>query len=100
MGLFLRDFDDAVRKGDGERLIRCWKYMTLIFKAYNHTKYAYAGLQLQANVLGRLTPNEAHRLKWNRTINVRGGKGNNISLDMRLEPLNHALKELLQEVIL
>lgn len=98
MGLFVRNFDDAVREGDGQRIIRCWKYMTLLFKAYHHSKYAFAGLQLQANIYALCTPREAHRLMWNRTVNVNGQKGKNISLDLRLEHLNHILKEMLRNL--
>lgn len=98
MGLFVQNFDDAVREGDGSRIIRCWKYMTLLFKTYHHTKYAFAGLQLQAHIYAVCSPSEAHRLMWNRTINVSGKKGKNISLDLRLEHLNHVLKEMLRNL--
>lgn len=32
LGMFLFNFDDAVKEGDGERVMRCWKFMMLIFK--------------------------------------------------------------------
>jgi serine palmitoyltransferase len=34
MGLFVRNFDDAVREGDGQRIIKCWKYMTSLTKIF------------------------------------------------------------------
>ncbi|CAB4009403.1 PREDICTED: uncharacterized protein LOC107352495, partial [Paramuricea clavata] len=55
-------------------------------------------LQLQANIYALCTPQEAHRLMWNRTVNVKGQKGKNISLDLRLEHLNHILKEMLRNL--
>ena len=73
LGMLIYNFEDAV-KGDGERIIRCWKFMMLIFRAYNHTKYAFAGLQLQSCLKASLTPCQAHSLTWNRTVNTRGGK--------------------------
>lgn len=98
MGLFVRNFDDAVAEGDGARIIRCWKFMTLMYRSQHHTKYAFAGIQLQANLLARCTARQAHRLIWNRTVSTKGGKGNNISLDLRLEHLNNILKGMLRNV--
>lgn len=65
-GLFIRNFDDAVKEGDGQRIVRCWKFLMLIFKAHGHPKYALAAFQMQANILALLTPREAHQLMWNR----------------------------------
>ena len=95
LGLLLHNFDDSVREGDGERTLRCWKFLMLIYKCYNHTKYAVAALQLLANVNAMLSPRKAHSLVWNRTINNKGGKGKNISLDLRMEHIVHLHKEML-----
>ena len=43
-------------------------------------------------------PIEAESLKWNRTVNNRGGPGNNISMDIRMEHLIHLTKELLKHL--
>lgn len=51
MGLLLRNVDDAVKEGDGDRIIRCWKISLLLFRAHHHTKYALASLHLQAALL-------------------------------------------------
>ena len=96
IGMMILNFEDAVKEGDGERITRCWKFMTLIFRAYNHTKYALAGLELQLNLKALLTPFQAHSLTWNRTVNTKGGKGKNIALDLRLEQLNKVLKDMLR----
>ena len=78
-GLFVANSDDAVKEvHDGERILRCWKFALLIFKAYNHSKYALASLLLQAEVIAMLTPRQAHCLKWNRTVNTPGCKGKHI----------------------
>lgn len=50
MGILSRNFDDAVKEGDGERIFHCWKFAMLIYRAYGHTKYALAALQLQASI--------------------------------------------------
>lgn len=98
MGILIRNFDDAVKEGDGERLICCWKFAMLIYKVYNHNKYALAALRLQAYIMAMLTPREAESLVWNRTVNNKGGAGNNISMDIRMEHLINLIKELLKHL--
>ena len=97
-GLLLRNFDDSVKEGDGERIIRCWKMSLLIFRAYGHTKYAYATCHLIAAIQATLTPHQAHCLMWNRTVNNTGGNGRNISMDLRLEHLNNFTKGMLKDL--
>lgn len=98
IGLFIRYFDDAVKEGEGQRIVRCWKFLMLIFKAHGHPKYALAAFQIQANILAILSPREAHQLIWNRTVNNKGGRGKNISLDLKLEQINNFTKELLKNL--
>ena len=98
MGMFLKNFDDAVKEGDGDRIIRCWKFAMLIYKAYGHNKYALAALRLQASVMAMLTPRQAEILVWNRTVNNKGGTGCNISMDIRMEHLICLTKELLKHL--
>ena len=70
----------------------------LIFKAHGHPKYALAAFQMQANIRALFSPREAHQLIWNRTVNNNGGKGKNISLDLKLEQINNFTKELLKNL--
>ena len=48
-GMLYLNFTDAIREGDGERIIRCWKYLLLHFFADGdkNTKYAIEALFLQ-----------------------------------------------------
>ena len=98
LGLLLQNADDAVKEGDGPRIIRCWQFFLLYFKAYGHHKYAYAAFLLLTKVKATLTPAEAEQLIWNRTVNRKGGLGRNISCDLRLEQLNCLTKELLHNL--
>lgn len=98
MGLLLKNFDDAIKEGDGERILRGWKFALPIYRAFNHNKYALAALQPQANVKAILNPREAHWLTWNRTVNNRGGIGNNIYLDLRMEHLINLTKGMLKNL--
>lgn len=98
MGLYLRNFDDSIKEGDGLRTLRCWKFALLLYRANNHTKYALAALRLQAFTQAMLSPRLAHTLMWNRTVNNKGGVGKNIPMDLRLEHLNNLLKGLLKHL--
>ena len=40
LGLLYMEFIDAVREGDGERIVRCWRYFLLIFKATGRKNYS------------------------------------------------------------
>ena len=66
LGLLLYNADDSVKEGDGERLMRVWKFLTFVFRSHGKHKYALAGLRLMASRLALLTPRQAHRLTWNR----------------------------------
>ncbi len=44
LGLLIRDAEDAVKEGDGERLVRVWKFLTLLFRLTGCHKYALAGI--------------------------------------------------------
>jgi L1 cell adhesion molecule like protein len=93
LGLLLRNFHDAVHEGDGNRIVRVWKFLLLLFRGYNKTKYAYAALHLQAEIKALLSESKAHELIWNRTVNDRYGSGNRKSNDLKMENLNLIAKE-------
>lgn len=95
-GLFLLNMQDAVKEGDGERLLRLYTVALLFYKAYGHHQYAYSTFLLTVQINATLSPSLAHSLKWNRFWNGKGGKGKNISLDLHLEHLNNFLKSFLK----
>ena len=33
LGLLYREFSDSIKEGDGHRVLRCWRYLLLVFKA-------------------------------------------------------------------
>ncbi len=98
IGLLIRNADDAVKEGDGDRIMRCWKMFLLYYKAYGHHKYAIASFLLQSNVMAIFTEAQAQQIVWNRTVNRKGGRGRNISCDLRLEQINRLSKELLHNL--
>ena len=93
MNLMARNFHDASREGDGERLIRCWKFLLLHFKSDGRIKYSVEAFHLLAQVNALLPPHLAHDLTWNRTCNVNGGEGKNIPLDLMVEHFNRVFKD-------
>lgn len=94
-GFFLLNIQDAVREGDGDRLMRLYKVALLFYKAYGH-QYAYSTFLLTLQVNVTLSPRMAHSVIWNRFWNGRGAKGKNIPLDLHLEHLNNFFKSLMR----
>ena len=78
LGLLIRDAEDSVQEGDGERLLRVWKFLTYIFRLTGCFKYALACLRLIASVNGLLTHGEALRLTWIRFAGIKTGRGKRI----------------------
>ena len=88
-----RNFHDASRWNDGERTLRCWKFLLLHFKADGRIKYSVEAFHLLALVNALLPPHMAHQLTWNRACNVSGGEGKNIPLDLMVEHYNRVFKD-------
>lgn len=93
MGLLAWDFEDAVREGDGERILRLWKFLLLLFKQAGKTKYSIEAARLLCCVHVTLSEQKAYELMWNRTCSTHGGLGSTKSLDLALEHLNRDFKE-------
>ena len=92
-GLLLSELRDAIHHGDGPRIIRCWKFMLLYFKAYNHHKYALEAFRLLVLTNGISSPLVKEQITWSRTVNTQGGRCNNIPIDLFNEHLNRTLKD-------
>ena len=95
LGLFLSEFNDAIREGDGNRIVCCWRYMLLLFKSSHRTNYALEAFHLLAQLQYTMSPRKAMQLKWSRTVNVHGRPGRNIAGDLHMEHLNRYARELL-----
>lgn len=90
--LLLLKFSDTAKEGDGVRLFELYKLCLLFYKSLKHTKYSYVVLLYLAKINFLSSKEETFRLKWNRFYNHHGGKGKNISLDLRKEQQNCILK--------
>ena len=92
LGLLYMEFRDGIREGDGFRVLRCWKYLTPLFKATRHKNYALEGANFLTQYYYILPPRQAHQLLWSRFVNTRGQAGHNIPCDLHLEHLNRICK--------
>ena len=92
LGCFFMEFADAIREGDGGRVLRCWKYMLPIFSASGNSNYACEAANLLIQQTYTLSPRLAAQLVWSRFVNVQGRIGKNIPVDLHMEHLNKIAK--------
>ena len=93
--LLWHGFNDAVREGDGDRVLIYWKFFAIVFKVTRHTNYLKEAILLQLQYHYLFTKRQAEQLKWCRFINTKGRKGCNISCDLHIEHLNRRLKSMM-----
>ena len=95
--LLWHGFHDAIREGDGDRILTYWKFFTAIFQQQGHYNYAKEGLLLtmQSQLLSK---RKVAELKWSRIINVSVQRGHNIPCDLHMEHLNRRLKRMMTNV--
>lgn len=92
LGLLYEEFVDAVREGDGSRIMRCWRYLFLVFKENGRSNYSTEAFTLLAQHTFLLSPRQSQQLMQSRFVNVHGKPGRNISCDLHMEHLNRLLK--------
>jgi hypothetical protein len=99
-GLFFLNFLDAISEGDGNRIIRQYKFLILNFRAdgQQSNKYALECLYQSFLVNALLSPRDAERFTWNRMANTFGGIGQNIPLDLDMEHSNRFLKQAIKNL--
>lgn len=88
-------FHDAIREGDGDRIIRCWRFFLVLFKGTNHRNYAKEAVNLLVQYHYTLSDRRKAQLLWSRCINTRGYAGANIPCDLHMEHLNRQLKSVI-----
>ena len=99
LGLLYMSYNDAIKEGDGERVMICWKYMLLIFKATGRRNYSIEAFHTLSNYR-LLPPRQAHQLVWSQFIIVHGNgiPGHNIPSDLHMEHLNRLCKECIHHL--
>ena len=92
LGLLFFNFKDAIRCGDGERVLLCWKFFLPIFKAARRSNYAIEAITYLAEASVLLPPRLREQLIWSRFVNATGKEGGNVAADLHMEHLNRTVK--------
>ncbi len=96
LGLLWHGFHDACKEGDGERILRYWKFLLVVFKTTNHRNYAKDAVILLFQYYYKFSERQQHQLLWSRCVNTRGAPGVNIPADLHMEHLNRRLKMVIR----
>ena len=79
-------------KGDGDGVLRCYRYLLPIFQNSGRKNYSIETLNLLFHHDFILTERQAEELIWSRFINTHGCPGRNIPKDLHCEHLNRLCK--------
>ena len=85
-------FKDAIKEGDGRRVLQYYRYLLPIFINSGRRNYANEAFNLLCQYHHDLPAQQAEQLVWSRFVNTTGVKGGNIPTDLHLEHLNRILK--------
>ncbi len=96
LGCFYLVYCDAIREGDGERVLQCWRYLLPIFKSSGRKNYSIEVLNMLCQYEFELTPRQAQELIWSRFISTHSAPGRNIPGDLHQEHLNRVCKDCIQ----
>ena len=88
LGLLYAEFQDAIREGDGLRVLCCWRYFLPIFRASNRTNYSIEAFHFLAQHQFLLSPRLSQQVLWSRYVNTHSLPGKNIACDSHMEHLN------------
>ena len=84
LSLIWHSFHDAIKEGDGERIVHYWKLL-IIFKASNHPNYAKEAVLFLFQYLYQFSDRKKEQLVWGRFVNTQGIAGANIPSDLYME---------------
>lgn len=93
IGCFYLVYKDAIKEGDGERVLDCWRYLLPIFHNSGRRNYSNEALHFLCQYHQDLPPQQAQQLLYSRFVNTRGVRGRNIPLDLHQEHLNKLCKD-------
>ena len=97
LGVFLMQLNDTEKEGDGERCLMNWKLLMLYFRARKRgMKYAFEAMRLITFTKALLTERQAHRVLHGQFVNTKGGVGNNMANDLKMETMVKNHKKVLR----
>ena len=88
VGLIWAAYQDAIKQGDGKRIIGIWRHLMLIFRLSGRTNYAHEVATFLTQVEYLASPKLKCQMMYSRFINVHGQVGKNILCDLHMEHLN------------
>lgn len=97
LGLLWNGFTDAIKEGDGDKVLMYWRFLLLVFKSGRCKNYSGEAVNLLSQ-LHVLSPRLVAQVKWGRFVNTKGRAGCNISSDLHMEHLNRRLKGILRNL--
>ena len=68
LGLFYLELQDGIREGNELRVLRCWKYLFLFFRATSHVNYTIEAFTLSSQYYYLLPPRLSEQLIWSRFV--------------------------------
>ena len=92
-GLNQKNHNDAIKMGDGDRIMRVNKFLYMYYKTCGCHKYAFGILETLTQSMVLLSERKVHQLVWNRTVNHRGEPDTNHPNDLDLEHCNKVFKD-------
>ena len=98
LGLMWYGYHDSIREGDGERILKYWKFLQVIFKSTNHPNYAKEAVNLLLQYYYKFSEWQKAQLLWSLCVNTRGLHGCNLLCDLYMEHLNRRLKKVLRSM--
>lgn len=88
LSLLWNAYHDAVKEGDGDRVICIWRFLMIVFKTSGRKNYALEAVHLLMQCEYILSPRLKAQLTWSRFVNVHGKPRRNIPCDLQMEHMN------------
>ena len=99
MGVLLMQMNDTEKEGDGEQALGNRKLLLLYFRSRPRAKkYAYEAMRVISYSKALFTEKMARRVLQGQFINIKGGKGNNVANDLKMEHLIKYNKVILHDL--
>ena len=91
LSLLWHAYHDAVKEGDGDRVICIWRFLMIVFKMSRRKNYALEAVHLLMQCEYILSPRLKAQLTWSRFVNVHEKPRRNIPCDLQMEHMNRLL---------
>ena len=98
LSLIWFNFYDGIKEGDGERVIRIWKYLMVIFRKNGNRNYAKEAAALLISCNFTSSERVATQTITSRFVNTKGRAGCNLSCDLHMEHLNRRIKGIISKM--